>query len=432
VLPALDRLHLWRGGVGVVDVLSQLFADAGNTLRATATGFRSGHEPVHSSSAGACVSIDPEKGTWHCFSCQRGGGPVEALMSLQGVSRAEAEDDMRAHSGQDTDNVPKKTQAELLIESATDAAFFHDEQGDPWAIVPVGTHHETLRLRDRSFKRWLVRGMYTATGKTPNAEALAQALTLLEARAVFDCPQRPLVWRIAGHATNISYDLADTEWQAVAITPQGWELVQRPGVFRRGSNTAPQVVPQSGGKVADVLDFLPPMSEHDRLLVQVYLVTCLVPDLPHPIPVISGQKGAAKSTFSRVLRRLIDPAQEELLSLPNDPNELALLLARNYCPTFDNLDGIQPWQSDMLCRASTGGGISKRKLYTDDEEMVLSFRRCVVLNGIQPGVTRPFRTEGLIWRHFYRSNQAYRFPRSWSRYWCSSVRLSIMSPCPGM
>jgi DNA polymerase I-like protein with 3'-5' exonuclease and polymerase domains len=386
----------------VADVLSQLFADAGNILRATATGFRSGHEPVHSSSSGECVHIDPAKGKWHCFSCQRGGGPVEALMSLQGVSRTEAEDDLRAHSGQDKVNVPKKTQAELLIASAADAALFHDEQGDPWAIVPVGTHHETLRMRDRSFKRWLVRGMYTATGKTPNAEALAQALTLLEARAVFDGPQRPLVWRVAGHATNIYYDLADTVWQAVAITPQGWELVQRPGVFRRGSNTAPQVIPQSGGHVADVLGFLPPMSEHDWLLVQVYLVTCLIPDLPHPILVISGQKGAAKSTFSRVLRRLVDPAHEELLSLPNDPNELALLLARNYCPTFDNLDGLQPWQSDMLCRASTGGGISKRKLYTDDEEMVLSFRRCVVLNGIQPGVTRPDLLDRTIPLHLER------------------------------
>ena len=50
---------------------------------------------------------------------------------------------------------------------------------------------------------------------------------------------------------------------------------------------------------------------------------------------------------------------------------------------------MQPWQSDMLCRASTGGGISKRRLYTDDAEVVLSFRRCMVLNGIQPGVTRP-------------------------------------------
>src|SRR4029450_8219225 len=85
--------------------------------------------------------------------------------------------------------------------------------------------------------------------------------------------------------------------------------------------------------------------------------------------------------------------------LPNDPNELALLLARNYLPAFDNLDGIQPWQSDMLCRASTGGGISKRKLYTDDEEMVLSFRRGVVLNGIQPGGRGPERLARRILSH---------------------------------
>ena len=130
------------------------------------------------------------------------------------------------------------------------------------------------------------------------------------------------------------------------------------------------------------------MDEQAKLLVQTYLVTALVPDISHPIPVISGQ-GAAKSTFSRVLRRLIDPAHAELLSLPTDQNELAVALARNYLPAFDNLDGMQPWQSDMLCRASTGGGISKRRLYTDDAEVVLSFRRCMVLNGIQPGVTRP-------------------------------------------
>ena len=56
----------------------------------------------------------------------------------------------------------------------------------------------------------------------------------------------------------------------------------------------------------------------------------------------------------------------------------------------------------MLCRASTGGGISKRKLYTDDEEMVLSFRRCVVLNGIQPGVTRPDLLDRTIPLHLER------------------------------
>ena len=63
VLPTVDRLPLWRGGLGVADVLSQLFADAGNTLRATATGFRSGHEPVRLARPQARASAStPQKG----------------------------------------------------------------------------------------------------------------------------------------------------------------------------------------------------------------------------------------------------------------------------------------------------------------------------------------------------------------------------------
>lgn len=34
------------------DFLAQLFATAGNTLHATPTGFRTGHEPLHTSSSG--------------------------------------------------------------------------------------------------------------------------------------------------------------------------------------------------------------------------------------------------------------------------------------------------------------------------------------------------------------------------------------------
>jgi hypothetical protein len=70
------------------------------------------------------------------------------------------------------------------------------------------------------------------------------------------------------------------------------------------------------------------------------------------------------------------------MTLPTDKNELALMLMTNYAPCFDNLDGLSPWQSDMLCQAATGGGISKRELYTDMEEVILSFLRCPMLNGI--------------------------------------------------
>jgi hypothetical protein len=95
-----------------------------------------------------------------------------------------------------------------------------------------------------------------------------------------------------------------------------------------------------------------------------------------------------------------------LLSLPNDQNELALLLARNYMPVFDNLDGLRPWQSDMLCKACTGAGISKRKLYTDEEEVILKFWRCVVLNGIYPGATKSDILDRVLPLHLTRLTKA--------------------------
>jgi hypothetical protein len=408
VCSATVALPMSGEGVTVADILPQLFAAAGNTLRATATGFRCGHEPVHSSSSGECVSIDPAKAVWYCHSCQQGGDVVAAVMSVQGLSRVEAEAFVQAQSGPAPGAAaPKETLADKLVGGVLRRAeLFHDEYGEPWAIVPVGTHRETMRMQDKSFRRWLSHAFYSVTGKSPNAEALAQAILTLEGKAVHEGPKRPLAWRVTQEGDTLLYDLADAEWRVVAITPHGWTITHQPGMFRRGGNTAPQVEPQAGGQVAEVLPFVPPMSPAHQLLVQVYLVTCLIPHIDHPIPLIAGDHGAAKSTLSCLLRCLVDPAHEALLSLPHDQNELALLLARNYMPVFDNLDGLQPWQSDMLCKACTGAGISKRKLYTDEDEVILKFWRCVVLNGIYPGATKSDILDRVLPLHLTRLTKA--------------------------
>ena len=41
-----------------VSLLPRLFAEAGNVLRSTAQGFKTGHEPVHTSSSSIGVTID--------------------------------------------------------------------------------------------------------------------------------------------------------------------------------------------------------------------------------------------------------------------------------------------------------------------------------------------------------------------------------------
>ncbi len=305
----------------------------------------------------------------------------ELRTTVESIAKREA---ARGKSGPN-----KKDQAAKLLELTEAATLFQDQQGEAYAVIPVRTRQETHRIRDRAFKRWLVGSFYDKTGKVPSSEALSSALNLFEAQAVYKGEHLTVGLRVAKRDGKFCYDLADPEWRAIEIDKNGWRVVPSAPLFRRAANTAAQVMPISGGRMDRVLDFANLESEDDKILLQVYLVACLVPDIPHPVLGISGAHGAAKSCTSQVIRRLVDPAVEERLSLSHEPNELALLLANNYLAAFDNLDGLFPWQSNMLARAATGGGIDKRRLYTDDEEIILKFQRCVVLNGINPAATRP-------------------------------------------
>ena len=63
---------------------------------------------------------------------------------------------------------------------------------------------------------------------------------------------------------------------------------------------------------------------------------------------------------------------------------------------FDNLSSIPTWLSDGLCRTSTGGGISKRALYSNDEEIIIEAVRPIILTGIAQLSTRPDLLERTI------------------------------------
>jgi hypothetical protein len=146
--------------------------------------------------------------------------------------------------------------------------------------------------------------------------------------------------------------------------------------------TKSQVIPIHDGDFRRVLDFVNLHSDADKALFPIYLVTCLLPDVPRPLVILHGEKGAAKSTAMWVMRETIDPAKKPHLDLSRSQQNRAIVLHRNYMPTFDNLDDVTTEQSNDLCRACTGGGISVRELYTTADERILFFKRCVIMNGI--------------------------------------------------
>ena len=50
----------------------------------------------------------------------------------------------------------------------------------------------------------------------------------------------------------------------------------------------------------------------------------------------------------------------------------------------------------------TSTGLSKRRLYTDDEDVIYRFRRCVGINGINIAATKPDLLERALILHLKR------------------------------
>lgn len=272
-----------------------------------------------------------------------------------------------------------------------DVTLFHDDLGDAYARVPVGNHFEVYACNGRSLKRWLAHRLRKSEGTVPGAEALNSALNVIEAMAWEDGDEYKLCNRVAQRDGEIWYDLADAEWRAIKVTADGWGIVSEPPIlFRRHAQQQPQVDPATAASdLADLFRFINIADRSQRLLLLVYVVSCLVLDMPHPVLVLSGPQGSAKTTALRMLRRLIDPSAIEVLTLTEDDRELVQQLSHNWAPYFDNVSSLPGKISDTLCRAVTGDGFSKRRLYCDDDDVIYRFHRCVGMSGINVTPCKP-------------------------------------------
>jgi len=110
---------------------------------------------------------------------------------------------------------------------------------------------------------------------------------------------------------------------------------------------------------------------------------------PYPVLCLAGEHGSAKSTFTAVLRKLIDPNSAPLRALPREDRDLFIAANNAHLLAFDNVSNLPHWISDTLCRLATGGGFATRQLYSDQDEQLFDAMRPTILNGIEDIVSRP-------------------------------------------
>jgi hypothetical protein len=138
------------------------------------------------------------------------------------------------------------------------------------------------------------------TGKTPRREAMSSALDQIEARALWDGPERPICIRIGGLNGKIYLDLCNKEWRAIEIDANGWRIVDHPPVrFRRAPGMLPLPVPVSGGSVDDLRPFLNLNdADDDFVLVVAWALAVLRDRGPYPVCISPTEVMEACKSFT--------------------------------------------------------------------------------------------------------------------------------------
>lgn len=320
---------------------------------------------------------------------------LKQLKDTTGVGLRALRSDFAAARGGD-DDTERQTIAQQLLSLVFDAGveLWHDPDGEPHITIRLETHQEHHRLKTQAVKRYLQRLWYEETGATIGREPLSEALGVLEGKAIHDGEEHPVYLRVAetgdGPDTRVYLDMCDATRHVIEVTRDGWRIITSdatPVRFIRTAGMLALPTPQPG-TLADLGRALG--IPHERAgapnrafqgAVAWLLQACRV-DGPFPILALFGEQGAGKSNFTRRLCGLLDPHSATLRVLSRDDRDILIAARNSWLQAKDNVSHLSQWTSDAFCRLATGGAISTRTLYTNDEETILNAKRPLLLNGI--------------------------------------------------
>lgn len=290
------------------------------------------------------------------------------------------------------------SQASLLVALARERFdLFMSEDGRPYGVSKDGPNL-ALPLRGRAGLRSKLALMFTdnTAGQAPSQSALADAMTVLEGAAATTEPHTPGL-RVARHQDSIVVDLGTSDGRCVVISPDGWQRQSAsPVLFRRSGAMKPLPDPIRDGDGLTKLRNLFNLGEDEFQLLVGWLVAAFIPDLPHPILAFRGEQGTGKSKGAAMVISLADPSGAPKRTAPRDVKSWATQAFNSWALCLDNVSTVPDWLSDALCRAVTGDGIVDRALYTDDDVVVLEFRRVLAITTIDAGALAGDLAERLL------------------------------------
>ena len=298
----------------------------------------------------------------------------------------------------------KKSAAQQLIELARDCYDLGvDSDGKPFGVRKGGHVVRPLTGGKRSIRQELSGLIWRVTGRTASQNALAEAMAVLEFEAQEQGEPIKLALRAARPSDNVIYiDLGDKNEHVLRVTSTGWEVLDGdaniPALFRRTSLTAALPIPERGGDVNRLWEFVNMREVADRQLIIGWLVAAYaLVGLPCPILGILGEQGTAKTTSARRIFSLFDPSSATIRRPPNDADRFLHAVHHSRGSVFDNMSSFPRWLSDSMCRCVTGESDVDRSLYTDADARVIQVQAVLGFTGIDVGTLAGDLAERCVW-----------------------------------
>lgn len=317
----------------------------------------------------------------------------------------------KQHKREDGEN-----QCQRLLALTDDFRLFRSMEGVPFLKIQENDRPAPYPVKSERTKRILASIFLQEYGQIPDGKNIEKVMDILSFHAE-DKPKEDVFVRVARHEDKLYIDLGDDHLTYIEVNANDWSLKRStpPVNFLRPQTMKALPIPTRGGDIKSLRRFLNLSSEKDFNLLLAYLVGALFYGRQYPIAIFQGPQGSAKSTTTEIIKELVDPGSPSLRSIPSKEEDIFIAAKNAQLLCFDNLSGIPPKISDTLCKIATGGSISGRRLYSNDDEYFIQLSRPIIINGIDDLTDRPDLADRAIVFNLQKIDEASR--QSTSKLW---------------
>lgn len=295
----------------------------------------------------------------------------------------------------------KKTTDELLEITHLDIikkVIDNNDNNKVYGLIVINDHYETILLGSVRAREWLQYRYYQINDKSCSQDQCKEALQIATSEIKFNASSRKEIIynRIAMVNSSIFYDMCTPDWKIIEITSDGWSSIpmdEETPMFERKQQQTQQVNPISHeNEKYDALDeicLLLRIKLADRMMFKIHLISFFIEKYPIPIMIFTGDQGSIKTTLMQTVKMVVDPSAQLSSRLHKKMEDISIHLYNRYLSAFDNISNFNKDISDLICRVITGEGDSKRELYTNMDEIILNYKRKIIVNGIAPSLDYP-------------------------------------------